>query len=173
MIHDPLVFDTSALFNFGHRDTLLGLLKQLKAENLLVAPPAVVEELVPERRYDYASMRADYLLTVAPRPEPKDLERMRGLSAVLGRGEVEVILLAREVQGMAVLDDRAARRAAEQVGVEVTGTLGLIAHGIDRGWMTDAEAMRAVRQLRANGFFVPRVGDDERFDAYLDRLGRT
>jgi predicted nucleic acid-binding protein len=172
VIHGPLVFDTSALFNFGHRDTLLGLLKQLKAENLLVAPSAVVEELVPERRYDYASMRAGHFVTLAPKPKLEDLERMRRLSAVLGRGEVEVILLAQEVQGMAVLDDRAARRVAEQLGVEATGTLGLIAHGIDRGWMTDAEAMRAVRQLRANGFFVPRVGDDEHFDAYLGRLGR-
>lgn len=173
MIHDLLVFDTSALFNFGHRDTLLGLLKQLKAENLLVAPPAVVEELVPERRYDYASMRADLFTTLAPKPKFEDLERLRGLSAVLGRGEVEVILLAREVQGMAVLDDRAARRVAEQLGVEATGTLGLIAHGIERGWMTDAEAMRAVRQLRTNGFFLPRVDDGEHFDAYLGRLGRT
>ena len=71
MIHDPLVFDTSALFNFGH---------------------------------------ADHFITLAPKPRPEDLERLRGLSAVLGQGEVEVILLAREVQGMAILDDRAARR---------------------------------------------------------------
>ena len=173
MIHDPLVFDTSALFNFGHRDSLLGLLKQLKAENQLVVPAAVVEELVPEQRHDYALMRADHFIPLAPKPKLEDLERLRGLSAALGQGEVEVILLAREVQGMAILDDRAARRVAEQSGVEATGTLGLIAHGIERGWMTDAEAMRAVRQLRANGFFVPRVGDDERFDAYLRRLGRV
>lgn len=171
--HGPLVFDTSALFNFGHRDTLLPLLAMLKSEAMLCAPEAVVDELRPERRLDYARFCRDHMAIRRVEARSEDLAVLGKLSAELGSGEIEVLLLARDTGGTAVLDDRKARQVAEQLGVNVMGTLGLIAYSVEREWMTDGDAMKAVRQLRANGFFVPRVDDGEHFDAYLGRLGRV
>ncbi|MEO6060924.1 MAG: hypothetical protein ABIQ99_03190 [Thermoflexales bacterium] len=173
MIHDPLVFDAAALFNFGHRDTLQELLRHLTTEAMLVAPAAVLEELRPETRLDYEQFCRDHLTVGRAEAGPEDLALLRSLSAELGPGEIEALLLARDTGGTAVIDDRKARQAAGQMGVRVIGTLGLIARAIERGWMTDPEAMQAVRQLRANGFFLPRPDDDERFDAYLGRFGRV
>ena len=173
MTNDPLVFDTSALFNFGHRDTLQELLRHLATEAMLVAPAAVLEELRPETRLDYEQFCRDHLTVGRAEAGPEDLALLRSLSAELGRGEIEALLFARDSRGTAVLDDRKARQVAGRMGVPVIGTLGLIAHAIERGWMTDPEAVQAVRQLRANGFFLPRVDDDERFDAYLRRVGRV
>ena len=173
MIHDPLVFDTSALFNFGHRDTLLPLLEMLKSEAVLCAPEAVVDELRPERRLDYARFCRDHMTIRRAQARSEDLAVLGKLSAELGPGEIEVLLLARDTGGTAILDDRKARQVAEQLGVNVIGTLGLIAYGVEREWMTAGGAIQAVRQLRSNGFFLPRVDDGEHFDAYLGRLGRT
>ena len=44
----------------------------------------------------------------------------------LGRGEVEAILLARELQAILLTDDSDGRALAEQLGVKVTGTVGIL-----------------------------------------------
>jgi hypothetical protein len=71
----------------------------------------------------------------------------------LGRGESEVIEYARlHADVLALLDDRAARRAAEALGVKVHGTLGVVAMAVRQGHVPSFEA--AARQLKAAGLYV-------------------
>lgn len=78
------------------------------------APPAVAEEVGRLPRW----------LPVEP---PKDRVLVRSLKVHLGAGEAEVLALALEREGsLAILDDGPARRVAREMGVLLTGTMGLL-----------------------------------------------
>lgn len=71
----------------------------------------------------------------------------------LGRGEVEVIEIARSLpNAVALLDDRAARRWASLLGVPVVGTLGLVTSSLshERNHSFD----EVVSRLRAAGLYL-------------------
>lgn len=71
----------------------------------------------------------------------------------LGRGEAEVIEYARlHPTVAALLDDRAARRAAASLGLKVRGTLSVVAMGVAQGHVESFSV--AVKQLRMAGLFV-------------------
>jgi predicted nucleic acid-binding protein len=56
----------------------------------------------------------------------------------LGRGETEVLEFARRNPGtVAVLDDKAARRAATMLGIPIIGTLGILVAATQSGLLPD------------------------------------
>jgi predicted nucleic acid-binding protein len=57
---------------------------------------------------------------------PKSLGTIAALKLVVDAGEAEAITLAYERGCRIVLDDRKARVAAAQLGVPITGTVGLL-----------------------------------------------
>jgi len=75
----------------------------------------------------------------------------------LGAGESEVILAAIEFlsQGehaVCVIDEKAARRVAEELGLPVRGTLGVLRILEDAGLIAQADLSRLKCRLRASGF---------------------
>jgi len=71
----------------------------------------------------------------------------------LGRGETEVIEYARLHPGtIALLDDRAARKAAEVLSVPVYGTLAIVARHVARGGTPSFD--EGVQRLQAAGLHV-------------------
>lgn len=67
-------------------------------------------------------------------------------------GEVEVMLLAQETRAdTVVIDDNAARKTAEYLGLPLTGTLGILIKAKQRG-LLDA-VMPVVRQMEQNGIY--------------------
>lgn len=71
----------------------------------------------------------------------------------LGRGESEVIEYARlHANLVALLDDRAARRAAEALGVKVRGTLSVVAMAARRGHIPSFDM--AAKALKAAGLYL-------------------
>lgn len=170
MLKRPLVFDASAMFNFGHRDHLLPVLLRLKAEGGLLVPEAVVEEVRPDTRLDYGDFARQRFEVRAVHARPVDLPLLRRLSARLDRGEIEVILLARETGGTAVIDERLARGEALDLGLSVMGTIGLMSLAIESRWLTEAEALMDVRALRRNGFFLPDPAGIDRWADYAARV---
>jgi hypothetical protein len=117
-----LICDTSPL-QYLHQLGRLEILEDLAEQ--VVVPPSVVDELASGRAAGFDVPVADSLAwitvrgpcaTLAGRPIP-----------TLGAGESQVIMLALESpEGVAVLDDRVARRAALALNVKITGTLGLL-----------------------------------------------
>ncbi|WP_127499594.1 hypothetical protein [Actinoplanes solisilvae] len=85
------------------------------------------------------------------------------------RGECGVLALA-EVRGyVAVLDDRAARRVAEENEVEICGTLALMCEGIRQGMLTIPLVARIADDLLATKYRLPvKPG---RFEAWADEHG--
>ena len=75
------------------------------------------------------------------------------LQADLGRGEAEVITLAREIQADRVLlDDLDARRFARRVGLVPIGTLGLLLSARLKGEPIILQA--EIERLQTHGFWV-------------------
>lgn len=71
----------------------------------------------------------------------------------LGPGETTVIAEAsHQTEAVAVLDDLAARRCAQSLGLRCTGTLGLLLMAKHRGLIP--KVMPLVGQLQQNGLFI-------------------
>lgn len=83
-------------------------------------------------------------------PEPDDERLMR---ARLHAGEVEVIMLARAIGSeLAILDDNAAKKTAQFLGLTTTGTIGVLLHAKDEGLLE--KVAPEIEKIRRNGFWL-------------------
>ena len=135
-----VVSDTSPL-NYlvliGHADVLPALF------GCVLAPPAVIAELrhgaTPAAVQTWAAAPPAWLEIRAPEAV---VPQMR-----LGPGEAEAISLAQELHADAVLiDERKAVTMAEQLGLFVTGTLGVLEIAAEKGLIDLPNAIAALRQ---------------------------
>jgi predicted nucleic acid-binding protein len=112
------VFDASALIalaRLGLLPVVFGTLGPLR-----VAAAVITESVGNDRpgsREIKTSVAAGEIL-VSEAPVDSEL--------VLGAGESATIALAKRIDGVAVLDDRDARRVAGRLGVPVTGTIAIL-----------------------------------------------
>lgn len=131
----PLVY----LYKAGCLDLLV------KLYGRVVVPTAVREELDEGRRLGAAVPDVSML----PWVEVRSLRSAALLPAVtdLGRGEAEVIGLAREdPQSLVVIDDQLGRKIAEICGITMTGTLGVILKAKQEGHVPAVEPILRVLQ---------------------------
>lgn len=89
---ETLVYDTAAIFNFGHRDDLTFLLEKLsKAHTLLTTPDVVAEIADPARAAYYRKLLADWFEVKPVSSIPFDTATLAALSATLDPGEISVL----------------------------------------------------------------------------------
>jgi uncharacterized protein len=118
---EPAVFDTSSLIFLD----LLGYMPLLEQLYQVVVPEAVSKELsVHPGSPGSGVMSLGWVVHRAPGPE--SVRWVRSEPPTVGRGEREVIALGLELSCLVVLDDRKARLRASRVGLEITGTLGVL-----------------------------------------------
>lgn len=149
-----IVCNTSPL-QYLHQIGALEILPLLYGK--ILVPTAVVEELVTGGKAgvnlpDPAAL--DWIeihdLAPTPWPVPRDIHR----------GEAEVIALARSLGNVKViLDDLAARRHAKLLGLDVTGTLGVLLKAKQTGLFDRLSPL--VDRLAQAGF---RLADSTRED---------
>lgn len=165
---DALVFDTSVILNFGQRGHLQSLLERFGRVYRLVTTPAVVGELTdPAQRAFNDRLVKSHFDLYAPTAIAFDLETLRALSSVIDPGEVSVILVAAELQGMAVIDEKAGRREAEKLRIRIIGTLGLLHEAFKMGWISDAECSQKLALLKAKGFNVKTPHANQTFEEFF------
>ena len=70
----------------------------------------------------------------------------------LGRGESEVIALATETGIKIIIDDLKARKIAETLMLNITGTIGILLKSEDSGFIESA--YNKAKELREKGFYV-------------------
>jgi len=70
----------------------------------------------------------------------------------LGKGEADVIALASQTGLKVIIDDSKARKVAENMGLKVTGTIGVLMKAERLGLIGSAHDK--VRELREKGFYV-------------------
>jgi len=139
----------------------LGLLKALYG--VVQVPPAVHRELLvklgPEAsRIDEALndfLQIAPVLSLAP-----EVER---LTQGLGPGEQQAIALAvSERSSLLLIDDRAGRRVAEQLGIAVTGVVGVLIRAKQDGLIPFVSPL--LEEIRRNGYWLS--------DALVETAGR-
>jgi predicted nucleic acid-binding protein len=116
-----VVSNTSPLL-YLHQLGSIDLLPALYAEVLV--PMSVVDELSAGRAagHDVPNVTALPWASVVSSPTLALL----ALATDLGRGEAEAIAIAHERNALLILDDGLARRHARLIGVNLTGTLGVL-----------------------------------------------
>ena len=70
----------------------------------------------------------------------------------LGKGEAEVITLASQTGLKVIIDDSRARRIAENMGLTVIGTIGILLKAEKVGLIASANIK--IKELRSKGFYV-------------------
>lgn len=115
----PIISDTSCLIiltNIGELDLLRKLYGQI------ITTVEIAEEF-GEPLPDWIEINA-----------PTDKYRQKILELQIDKGEASAIALALEIpDSVIILDDQKARKVAEKLGLEITGTIGLIIKAKLRG----------------------------------------
>lgn len=133
-----IIVDTSVLIALEKID-LLHILCKIYKEILL--PEAVVKE------FGNINIGCHSVRKVESRLITTLMEDLN-----LGRGESEVIALAYDTNCNALIDDLKARKAAENMGLSISGSIGVILKAEKLGIID--KALNKLQELRNKGFFI-------------------
>jgi len=121
-----VVSDSSPLIYLS-RLGLIALLHQLHEQ--VIVPQAVWEEVaiggtgLPESENLKRAVSEGWILVRTP---GLSQEVLGPAANQLGRGEVEAILLAKQLQALLLTDDSDGRALAQSIGLQVSGTVGVL-----------------------------------------------
>jgi len=151
----PLFLDATVVSNFASTDGCELLVRTISTP---VVTPAVRDEI--ERGRDHGH---EYLATAVaaigdtipvrtvPEPTPELSSRIE-----LDTGEAESLRGAIATEGTIATDDLAARRAAKQQDVPVTGSVGLLVHSVSHGALSQDTADDWLTTWRnKRGYYAP------------------
>lgn len=142
------IIDTSVLIAL-ERINILDVLCSIYSH--IILPEAVVSEFGTPSLDCYSSEKVK-----------SPMVRLLVLDLNLGRGEAESIALASESGSRLVLDDLKARKVAENLGLKVTGTIGILLKAESLALIDSA--YDKAKELRDKGFYIS--------DQLLDDLSR-
>jgi predicted nucleic acid-binding protein len=146
----PIVFNSTPLIYLS-KSGLSGLIEKLQGEKLtspLVKAEVVdkgklkgvADAVVLEKLFDYGVLEIRI-------PQDKEffsqLSETRGLHAA----DAEVLALAKEHEGLAVIDDEVARKTAKVHGIEYVGTPYVLARAVLEGLLSKEQVKQAVRDM--------------------------
>ena len=130
----------------------LDILRQMFAE--VIVPAAVYEEVVAqgaERVGATVVAGADWLRVVMPTTTLTIEPLLLGLD----EGEMQVLLLAREMQpDWVLIDEKLGRRVAKAMGLPVKGTLGVLLAAVLAELLSKEQALEALQTLLAHGIRI-------------------
>jgi len=142
------VADTSPLILLAKVNRLT-LLQDLYGDVLI--PPLVAMEV--RAKPDSTPPELDQFIGSGRIRVPQNRAQVQRLSVHLGMGEAEAIALASELPGaVLIMDDAEGRRAAQRLGVRVTGVLGVLIKAKVRGIIPAIAPI--LDQLVAEGFWL-------------------
>lgn len=147
----PVVLDTSVLSNFARTDDL-DLLDEIPAR--FVTVEAVIGELqrgVETHGYEFLQRALGAIDVINVETDPG--EELAGLD----QGEIGAIHAARKRDGTVVLDDGLARDRARELGVPLTGSVGLVIRLVRQGTISEDEANTIHEQWVSEGRFRSHV----------------
>ena len=156
------IFDSSPLI-YLNKVGLNWIFKQLEGEKII--PTEVYKQVVTEGKnqgYADALISEDLVnkgvIKVVQVAENGFKEMLKSLEKKLHEGELEVLTLAKNKGGVAVLDESIAREVGSVLRIEVHGTLFLIFLMVRKRELKKEEAKNKVDLMIRNGF---RLGHEE------------
>ena len=164
------VFDSSPLI-YLNKVGLNWIFEQLEGEKII--PTQVYEQVITQGkiRGDADALISEELVkkgvikVVTTQDDFKEM--LKSLKEELHEGELEVLALAKDKGGVAILDESIAREVGKVFKIEVHGALFLIFLMVKKGKMRKEEARDKVDLMIRKGF---RLGHEE-YQEFLKMLG--
>ena len=153
-----IVVDTTVLSNLA-RANRINLLEKFHVQ--IVIPSQVHEEILKgiAAGYDFLEeadkiVEADWVkLAVLENESERTL--FRNLLDIVGYGEAAGIAIAKERNLVFFSDDRKARRVAQDQGVKISGTLGMLELFVEEGKLSIGEADAVLSRIIQGGYRSP------------------
>lgn len=151
------VFDTVVISNFVLADSL-GILKERYRSKGIIIGEVYGELLAGMERHPKLKVletlfsEADFKLISLSKQE---MAACRELMTTLGLGESSAITYAQYHDCIMVTDDRAARNQCAQLGVSVTGTVGILKASVLESGITLEVADDILDKMIQEGFYSP------------------
>jgi len=161
---DPIFLDATVLSNFASTDAVEFLAELLDSP---VVVPAVRNEIEQGQQFghDYLATAVEAFgdgLRVSDLPPETETGQFRER---LDAGEAEALRGAIEHDGTLATDDLAARRLTDDFDVPVTGSIGLLVLGIERGRVDEETADEWLDTWRdTRGYYAPVESVEEVID---------
>jgi predicted nucleic acid-binding protein len=142
-----------------------GLLPRIFGEVLI--PPAVWNELTaastPQIVRIFVEDRPNWLQLRSPRTDSLEV-----VSSNLDAGERAALALAIEIKAdLILIDEAAGRREARELGLRITGTIGILRLAAERGLI---DVRNVPVSLRGSGFYIDESVVRAAFEPWLRRL---
>lgn len=119
-----------------------------KLYGTIIVPQAVIDEIVREPAKQRVRSSSWIKVEAIKDPAQKDIFRAR-----LHAGEVEVMILAREQKAdLVIMDDNAAKKTAKFIGLNVTGTMGVLLKAKREGYIEEVKPI--INELVRDGLFI-------------------
>jgi predicted nucleic acid-binding protein len=168
-----LIFDTSAILNFGYRGRLELLLERLTTRYALLTTSEVEREILrhPQGLKQHRETLKRHFQLQDGKAVKVEAAKLNRLASALSTSEVSVILLASELSATVALEDGTARKQAAAMKVKLSGTVELMAEGVKRKWCTDRQCIESVALLSGNGFKIRLVDPGVTFVQYAQSFG--
>lgn len=129
-----VISDSGSIFSLAIVDKL-SILEDIFGE--IVIPKAVWEEITQEKETVYYHRIADFF-----KDRVRAISGFNELTFVMDYGESESVVLYRELNANYLLiDDKKARRIAENFGVNCIGTIGLLSVAKDKGLVEELKPL--------------------------------
>lgn len=157
MASGPLLLDNTVLTNFalaGRSDLVLGL-----AAEWVTTPSVMAEYRAGVAGRGLPANEWDSLVQLPLQPDEQAFADR--LPPQLGRGERSCIAVAVHRRGLFASDDVKARWEAQQYGVAVTGTVGILVLNVRLGRLTLEEGNALLAGMVTEGYRSPVVALDE------------
>lgn len=157
-----VISNTTVLSNFAAIDSL-GRLRELYGEIFLSTEVYKEIQHGLEEGYTFYSgieeivhpMVEDGWLRLTGLRNEKEIELFSGMPGRLHAGEASCLAIALHRSWLFLTDDKAARRHAADRNIAVSGTLGCLILGVERGLWTLGQADGLLERLVASGFHSP------------------
>lgn len=135
-----------ALARISHLDILEKLVKSL------IIPSAVYDDVVTRGVGKPGAAEVKEAKWIEKR-NVSDPEMVMIFNAILGRGESEAIVLAKEIKAdLIILDDEKARNVAISEGLRIIGLLAFLIQAKEKGIIKRVKPL--MDKLRGGGFFI-------------------
>lgn len=151
----PLVFNSTPLIYLA-KAGLSGIIEKLSEEKLtsLLVKAEVVDEGKQKGVPDAIVLEKLFEKGVFNLYNPIDKLFLMSLSKTWGlhAADAEVLAIAKEQGGLAVIDDEVARKTAKVYGISYVGTPYVLARGISEGFLSKNQVKAAVKDLVSLGW---------------------
>lgn len=145
-----VVSDTTPLISFlkiGHLDLLQKLFGEVQI------PEAVFHELTENKKFFHEAeqIKNCFFIQVVEMKEYQFVNLLRRATG-LDLGESEAIILSDSIHAdLLLMDEVKGREVAEEMQINIMGTIGLLMAAYQNGLITAKEAEECIRILRASG----------------------